>query len=133
MEEWKPLLVERVSNIITSKRTTNFEEAALLFEMRFNMLTQEIVEKDASVVKIDRYEGKGAFFSILNYQLDLLKTDKAIEVRIGTESNLEPIAEIRFENGFAVVEVNTVNKKHYLSEKSIDSLFKKAFSVLIKE
>jgi hypothetical protein len=133
MEEWKPLLVERVSNIITSKRTTNFEEAALLFEMRFNILTKEIVEKDASVIKIDRYDGKGASFSILHYQLNLLKTDKAIEVRIGTESNLEPIAEIRFENGFAVVEVNTVNKKHYLSEKSIDALFKKAFSVLTKE
>ncbi|OES45339.1 hypothetical protein [Domibacillus iocasae] len=133
MEEWKSLLVERVSNIITSKRTTNFEEAALLFEMRFNMLTTEIVEKDASVIKIDRYDGKGASFSILHYQLDLLKTDKAIEVRIGTESNLETIAEVRFENGFAVVEVNTVNKKHYLSEKSIDALFKKAFSVLTKE
>ncbi|WP_046175716.1 hypothetical protein [Domibacillus indicus] len=133
MEEWKSLLVERVSNIITSKRTTNFEEAVLLFEMRFNMLTREIVEKDASVVKINRYDGKKAFFSILNYQLDLLKKEKAIEVRTGTESKLELIGEIKFENGFAVIEVNSVNKKHYLSEKSIDALFKKAFSALAKE
>ncbi|MDN4607361.1 hypothetical protein [Sporosarcina highlanderae] len=133
MENWKDKLKEKLDKIITSKKLIDYESVVAFFQNQFDLLTEDIKNRDISMVEFRQIE-EVTYFTIYNFDLELRKRDKSIDVcRTDPNGNVRLIGEIQFRNGFSYFRSMEDDKSDYLNKVIADNLFQEAYRELWNE
>lgn len=130
MSDWKEKLNDKVNAMITSKKIKSYEIARSYFEKQFKELTNDLVKRDSSMAVFYENDNRNRFYySIGEFDLELEKKGNTIVVHKVDEQRAVKLADIIFKNGFSYVKWSE-EEEEYLSEESIDKLFREAYKGL---